>query len=260
MGTTTVYTRASAASVTTTVSRAASEVRSGGTALNAAMVRVGLALLGRIRAAFVVKARGGTDEAGDRWAPLSPRTIAYSRRHRKKAGDPGASRVFSRAKRLPWVPAAGVRAGYAPSYALTDKQRDRWWEVYRQGLAMFGGNKGAAAKRAWSILKREGATTLIAQYGSAQVEILRDTGLLLSSLSPGATVPEQVFRTGPGEVVVGTNRRGAAAHHRGIPGRLPQRRLWPEPRTWPTSWWLDIAEQATLGLAAVIVQSIGEEK
>lgn len=229
------------------------EARGGGSTANAMMVRCGVAALRRIRAAFVVKSHGGTDEAGDRWAPLKPETIAYSRRHRKKLGDPKQSQVFSRAKKLPWVPRPKIRAAYAPSYALTNRQRDRWWDVYRQGLAMFRGDKSHAARRAWAILKSEGATTLIAQYGSAQVDILRNTGLLLSSLTPGSTVSEQIFRVQPGEVIVGTNRKGAAVHHRGVLGRLPQRRLWPPVNRWPSSWWEDIAEQGRAGLVDLAI-------
>lgn len=250
---TVIYVRAAPDDVAGAVSLLPQEAVAGGSVANAMMTRCGMAALGRIRAAFIVKARGGTDEAGDRWKPLKPETIAYSRRHRKKPGDPSQSRVFSRAKKLPWVPKPKVRAAYAPSYALTASQNSRWWDVYRQGLAMYRGDKSHAARRAWVILKGEGATTLIAQYGGAQVDILRSTGLLLASLTPGVTVLEQVFRIKPGEVIVGTNRRGAAAHHRGIPGRLPQRRLWPEPSRWPPSWWRDILEQAVAGLIEITV-------
>lgn len=251
-----IYVRASAEAVTEAVRSIPSEARAGGVIANAMMVRCGMVALGRIRTAFIAKARGGMDEAGDSWKPLKPSTIAYSRRHRKKPGSLSESQVFSRAKKLPWIPKASVRAGHAPSYALTKKQRDRWWDVYRRGLAMFKGDKGHAARRAWFILKSEGATTLIAQYGGAQVDILRDTGLLLSSLSPGVKSAEQVFRVEPGEVIVGTNRKWAAVHHRGIPGRLPQRRLWPEPGRWPSSWWQDIAEQARQGLIDLAIYLI----
>ena len=253
---TVIYVRATQAQVERALALIPQEAQSGGAIANAMMVRCGMTALGHIRNAFITKSRGGTDEAGDRWAPLKPETIAYSRRHRKESGDPKQSPVFSRTKTLPWIPRPKTRAGYAPSYALTNKQRDRWWDVYRQGLAMFKGNKGGAARRAWAILKREGATTLIAQYGNAKVDILRDTGLLLNSLSPGVNSQAQVFRVRPGMVVVGTNRRGAAAHHRGVLGRLPQRRLWPGPRRWPSSWWLDIAEQGRAGLIDIAIYLI----
>lgn len=250
----TIYVRATRTEVLGAISRIPQAARSGGVIANAMMVRCGMVALGRIRAAFIVKARGGTDEAGDSWKKLKPETIAYSRRHRKKPGDPRQSPVFSRAKKLPWIPGPSKRAGQAPSYALTTRQRDRWWQVYGQGLAMYKGNKSHAARRAWVILKAEGATTLIAQYGDAQVDILRDIGLLLNSLSPGVTSSNQVFRVGPGEVIVGTNRKWAGIHHRGSRnGKIPQRRLWPAVNRWPSSWWLDIAEQGRAGLVDLAI-------
>ncbi len=130
--------------------------------------------------------------------------------------------------------------------------------MYSQGLAIFKGNKASAAKRAWGILKREGATTLLDKYGTRKVEILRDTGLLLNSLSPGVQSAEQIFKVGNAEVTIGTNRKGAAKHHTGIPGRLPQRRLWPEIQRWPQSWKDDMVEQARDGLVDIIVKEIKE--
>lgn len=201
----------------------------------AILTRLGLTLLGRIKQAFIIKARGGTDEAGERWQPLSPKTVAYSRRGRTRAEKRRESR---------------------PSQGLTKKQQDRWWQLYRKFLAVHKGNKQAAAKIAWHILKREGATTLLQKYGNRQVEILRDTGLLLNSLSPGVSSDSQVFRVGSGEVTVGTNRRGAAAHHHGVPGRLPQRRLWPDPSKWPPSWWQELQEQVKQELIDIALREI----
>ena len=104
---------------------------------------------------------------------------------------------------------------------------------------------------------QSGAQTLVEKYGHRQVEILRDTGLLLNSLSPGTTTPESVFRVGRGEVIVGTNRKGAAAHHHGVPSRnLPQRRLWPVVSKWPATWWRDITEQVKQGILDIIALTV----
>ena len=206
--------------------------KESGPIADAMMTHCGLALLGRIKLAFIVKSRGGTDEAGERWKPLSKRYVAYGRRH-------------------PGVPKASVRALSRPSWMLDDKQRERWWDLYRQWLAVSKGDKSAAAARAWTVLKAEGAETLFDKYGNTKVDILRDTGLLLNSLSPGVSSSEQVFKIGRGEVIVGTNRKHAVAHHEGR-GNLPQRRLWPAPRNWPASWWRDIAMQARAGLIDII--------
>lgn len=221
----TVHTRVSRPAIKRAIA-ALPEAAKESTAL---LVRVGIAALGRIKQAFVVKSRGGTDEAGDRWAPLSPRTVAYGRRH------PGLRRDTYGMKR--------------PSSALTAKQRERWWYIYHNQKARFKGNKGQAARVAWAVLKREGAKTIFDKYAGAQVEILRDTGLLLNSLSPGYRGSEQVLHTVRGVVVVGTNRKGATRHHNGDPSRnLPQRRLWPPPSRWPQSWWRDILEQVKQGI------------
>jgi hypothetical protein len=243
----TVYVRTSKAKILAIIRQlsaaACGNVGEAGQVAQALMVRLGMTALARIRDAFVTRSRGLTDEAGLAWPPLSPATIAYSRRH----------------PQVLWP--GRLRAPYAPSWMLTPKQRVRWWQ-----LASVGG-----PAYAWIITKAEGGKTLIGVYGSTQVDILRDTGLLLNSLSPGLFTgkplpgPEfigpqpnpgeanQVFRLARGEVVIGTNRKYASSHHYGIPGRIPQRRLWPAPSTWPQTWWDDIASQARQGLIDVAI-------
>lgn len=234
----TTYTRATRADLRQAIARIPQVAMTGGATANAMMTRCGLAALGLIKQAFIVKARGGTDEAGEKWKPLSPKTIAYSKtRQRGRGGRTKAEKG---------------RASH-PSQALNAKQQARWWNVYRKHLAIYKGDKGHAAAVAWLVLKGEGARTLLDKYGHRQVDILRDTGMLLNSLSPGVASNEQVFRIGNGEVIVGTNRKGAAAHHEGT-SRIPQRRLWPEPSKWPPSWWQDIVEQARIGLIDIAAQ------
>lgn len=237
----TVYTRAPAAALEQAIAAIPQGLATGGAVADAMMTRIGLAVLARIKKAFVAKARGGTDEAGERWAPLSPRTVAYSKTRMRGKGGRTKTEKGRDAR---------------PSQALNKRQAARWWELYRQGLGMFRGDKGSAARRAWAILKREGATTLLQKYGGRRVEILRDTGLLLNSLSPGVASAEQVFRVGRGAVIVGTNRKGALAHHRGVPGRLPQRRLWPAPARWPESWWRDIRREVKRGMVAAALAAL----
>lgn len=233
--TNTIYVRTTRAKLKQTLALIPSVVTAGGATADAMMTRCGLTALGRIKAAFVVKARGGTDEAGDRWQPLAPSTIVNRMRRKRTAAQ----------KRRP----------VHPSQALNSRQQARWWDVYRRGLAIYKGNKAHAAARAWLILRAEGAVTLFDKYANSQVEILRDTGILLNSLSPGVTSAEQIFKVGPGEVIVGTNRVGASWHHEGKEN-CPQRRLWPEPDRWPSRWWDDILEQGRMGLIDVTIQLI----
>lgn len=213
-----------------------------GNPARAILMRAAQALKARIHTACVIKARGGVDEAGEHWVPLSPAYVAYKRAKRTKT-EKG-------------------RASY-PSQALTESQRKRWWGIYFKvkDKAIKGGSKtahGDAAKTAWNILKREGATTLFQKYKGAQVEILRDTGLLLNSLSPAIkSSKHSILRVERNAIEVGTNRPGASAHHHGNPRMgLPQRRLWPAVANWPSSWWIDITEQIQQGIVDLIVQRL----
>lgn len=225
----------------------------------AVWVRIGLTALQFIKEAFLVKAQGGADAAGEKWKPLSPFTIAYKRRH------PGFNRRtgnFTKGR----LPGSKARAAFAPSWMLTAKQRTRWWSLYGGLLRRYKGDKAHAAATAWSILKSEGARTIMGVYGNAQVEILRDLGLLYNSLQPGvqpdqatATPPRidrQVFKVQRGAVVIGTRRKWAWTHHKGIPGRLPQRRLWPEVDRWPSEWWNQIVRQARAGVKKMLIENL----
>lgn len=233
-----VATGASKDSIHAALLKLPAKVKSREIEAQAMLRRAGLVLLGLIKEAFVIKSRGGIDETGDRWAPLKPATIAYTRGRRTK-------RERSRADR--------------PSQALTAKQQEQWWELYRQGLAMYGvgkDGKGHAAARAWFIMRQRGVTTLFDKYKNTKALILNRTGALLESLTPGSHSPDQVLRTDGGALVVGTTRAGAMAHHHGVPKRLPQRRLWPEPRRWPKSWWGAITAELQKGIVEIVVRQV----
>lgn len=247
-----IHTRASRRDVEAAI-RSTGKLVSGGAGganglVRQLQTRVGLALLERVRDAFIVKARGGTDETGEHWKPLSKRTVAYTRRH-------------------PGLPKNRPFWKYHPSYGLKQKERDRWWELYRRFKGKYGGDKHRAAAAAWTVLKSEGCSpTLMERYGDTPVEILRDKGLLLNSLSPGADPdsapasppkqPNQVFRNGVGEVMVGTNRKHCLTHHKGT-DRIPQRRLWPEPSRWTPGWWSSMLVQAQKGAVEIITYLLG---
>lgn len=235
-------------------------------------VAVGFAALSDIKADFVRKSRGGVGEDGSKWPPLSPAYLAYQRRFgsgekaklKKGAGLTGQHRYGT-----------GGKKGL-----LTAAQLKRWRQVYGQVLrrlsvsitvaqhslapgaeaaafAAFasGGLKGAqarAAQIAWATVKKEGAKTMLGVFGYRQVEILRDTGVLLNSLSPGElTGPQsyskptgdggdqQIFETISNGIIVGSTVPYAATHNygdvkRGIPARcfLPD----PVPAAWEQRW------------------------
>src|SRR5579859_5114220 len=84
------------------------------------LLRVGTVALSFIKQAYTDKARGGIDEAGIQWQPLSPKTIAYGRRH------PGLSRIRSKVK--------GTSRERRP--LLTAALDKRWRQLYSR--AVFG--------------------------------------------------------------------------------------------------------------------------
>lgn len=222
---------------------------------------VGFQALSDVKDDYIRKARGAVGEDGVQWPPLDPKTIAYHRRfgpgeksNLKKAAGLG------RGNRL----APGGKPGL-----LTTQQLKRWRGLYASMLARFllsmseREAKSKAAAIAWATLKREGAKTMLEVFGSRQVEILRDTGILLNSLSPGQisgsgasivyTKPtgdggaEQIFDLFESGVIIGTTVKYAATHQngdkkRGIPARpfLPQR----IPQAW-LERWTQTANQAT---------------
>jgi hypothetical protein len=236
MSETVVHVRVSLAAVLRVVRSAPERAKSSRGLGRELLVAVGEAVLGQVRDAFVVKSAGGTDESGERWAPLAPATVAYR-----------AARTQTERRR-----------GSRPSQGLTAKQQEQWWEEYRRAMARWPGEKARAARHAWFILKQRGARTLFDKYRGARADILRDTGALLESLTPGAHSGAQVFRVETGSVTIGTSRRGATAQHAGLPGRLPQRRLWPAPANWPPSWWRAVLLAARGKLTDLIVQLLRE--
>ncbi len=228
-------------------------------------MRLAVAFLSKIKQAFIVKSRGGTDEAGIKWPPLTKAYVAYQRRFGK--GEKSALKKAARLGR------ANSRAPGGKDGLLTAAQERLWWQIYRRNLAWLAAReplaeaKGHAAAIAWNELKKQGAKTKLEVFGNRQVEILRDTGILFNSLSPGelresgpdATYSppggegggEQIVRDGPGHLIVGTNVAYAAAHHHAkTPNRL--RRLWPDGGSIPAAWMDDFAKKAAGGLRKAV--------
>lgn len=190
-------------------------------------LRMGVALLSKIQQAFIVKSRGGVGDDGIQWRPLSPRTIAQRRTTAEERRSAGVG-------------------GRRQRGLLTSAQDRRWRQIFATRRLRFiatGMNEAEAGARAaaiaWATLKQEGAKTKIGTFGGRKVDVLRDTGELFRSLSPGledkpSRASGQVFRVTPGAVMVGTNKK--TWHHRGIPGRLPARPLWPTNGQLPVAW------------------------
>lgn len=210
---------------------------------------LGMLALSDIKADFVRKADGATGEDGNTWPPLSREYLAYGRR-------------FGRGeqKKLKDAYGLGRRHHLAPGDnkgLLTAAQLKRWRKLFAGHLQRLlvslpeGAAKARAAQIAWTIIKSEGAQTKINVFGGRKVQILRDTGILLNSISPGRIVngeyqlptreggEEQIFQTIVNGVIVGTNVPYAATHNYGDPSRkIPKREFLPEkvPQVWLDRW------------------------
>ncbi len=231
---------------------------------------IGFAALSDIKDAFIIKSRGGTDAMGIRWPPLSREYLAYGRRF-----GPGEQ---SRLKQGAGLGRAHSKAPGGRKGLLTAAQLKQWRKIYVRLLNRFILSEGEAEAKshaaaiAWSVLKRHGAKTKLEVFGNRQVDILRDTGILLNSLSPGILSgsgpsvnysppssdggAEQIFDLQPGEVIVGTNVEYASAHQKGI--GVPQRKFLPdEANPVPTVWWarwLAVANAALVVSVAFLFQ------
>lgn len=212
------------------------------------LARAGIGLLSKIQQSFITLSRTGSDPVtGISWPPLSPKTIAG---RRTTAGE---------RKQL------GIGKGTRPT--LTPEQDKRWRGIFAFRLAILRAQgmgeqaaMGLAAAAAWSILKASGAKTKIELLGSRSVDSLRDTGELLRSLTPGfedsPALPDgQILDVSPGRVTVGTNKK--PWHHTGVPGRLPQRKLWPTDGRLPDSWNAAVSGAISRGLAKAVASILG---
>ena len=192
-------------------------------------LRVGVALLSKVQQAFIVKSRGGVGEDGIQWPALQRSTIAQRRTTGQELKSLGVTGKRTRG-------------------LLTPAQDKRWRALFattkNRLMAKFGLSSQAASARAasiaWATLKSEGAQTKLEVLGNRKVDTLRDTGELFRSLSPGVEdrpsgAEGQVFQVQPGRVIVGTNKK--PWHHRGVPGKLPARHLWPPDGNLPPNWW-----------------------
>lgn len=224
----------------------------GGLARSVFLV-LGFAALSDIAGDFVRKARGQVGEDGVQWPRLSPKTLAYSRRFGK-----GEQAELKRAAGLGTANRFGIGQNTG---LLTKAQQKRWKKLYAQALAWLAQResldeaKAHAAAIAWNKLKQEGAKTKLEVYGHRPHEVLRDTGVLLNSLSPGRldggsslsyTPPtgdggsDQIFASLSNGIIVGTNVPYASAHQNGNASKgIPARPFLPTgavPGVWLERW------------------------
>jgi len=162
-----------------------------------------------------------------------------------------------------WKPLAAstVRSRLRKAKLPTERQARRELEEARATVARTGrGQK-----------KLERAKARAGKVFNPTLEILRDTGRLLMSLSPvlagpgaqastpgvppGVAQPPsqagQIFNIRPGFVDVGTNVVYGGAHHYGT-SRIPRRQLWADWAAWPPPWKSLVESEIQQGLQRLL--------
>lgn len=218
-------------------------------------LRMAFAFFSVVKEEFIVKSRGGTDAAGIKWRPLSREYLAYQR---PMGRNGSGSRQPPRAGGL----APGGHDGF-----MSQKQLKAWRACYAHvlnALVLKGvpvdEAKGRAAATAWARAKKSGVRTKLDVFGSRDVEILRDRGILFNSLSPGVVLDNgpaadyspptgdggqnQVVRDDGSSLLVGTNVDYAERNHRIRP-------LWPPDGRLPQEWWDEILDAGVSGLLMI---------
>lgn len=190
--------------------------------IRAAFMAAGVTYLGAMRQRYVKAARGdGT------WKPLADSTVAGRRRKGDLRGTIANLQQLRKA-----TPAGGKWLEVATKEVAAIKRQKQHRLRTRIAIALKKGNRtevnrlrrALAREYAKGGAKHPHSKAANAKLPNVDVEILRDTGTLLNSLSVGAAGNAVVL--GQYEIKVGT-AIGYAQHHQNPtkPGRPPQRKI-----------------------------------
>lgn len=237
---------------------------------------LGFAALSDIHADFIRKASGAQGEDGVTWKPLKPATIAGRRLGPK---DKQLPHIAGRLQAEKDAAAAARKRFTAAAKDLRKRLVARFSLSMSPDEARRRANKQIAAERKAADFRLRGQIALARATGQRrqdvlsqrQVDILRDTGVLLNSLSPGEisgngpsmiyqppTDPggdQQVFGLFASGVIVGTTVAYARTHQDGN-GNVPARPFLPTngvPQVW-LDRWAAVGQQAVASGAQLLYQ------
>lgn len=228
-------------------------------------MRLAFKLLELIRDNYRVQSEGGQGGLGTGpWAALSPVTLAL---RKKDAAAKVVARLAADIAKLPAHRRRLVARQYARALALyrTDTgqpKRDRK-NALRIVKAME--RRGALTKTRSKELRSQLEKPLKADrarrlaLAAAYSLILRDTGRLFNSLTPGLRSSDQICQAEPGAIVVGSNVDYLKYHQSDQPRklkkdgtpRLPRRQVLPDAaHPIPEAWWEALRHELEEGLAS----------
>ena len=234
----TIKTRSSAEQVKATVGSLPLKLLGGGRFSEHVLTCIGLAVLADIQREFVIASRGGSNAYGLKWPPLKPETIANRRVGPKDIrNDPD---VKAREQ-------------------IRKREFRKMFRRFKQSLPESEA-RAAANRAAGQMATKLTGQTKVQTLGHRQVDMLRDTAILVNSLSAARPKPaafdsysateDQLFNVEASAVTVGTTVPYAAVHNFGYPpGNIPARQFIPRPEQIPQQMidaYNRIAAQAVL--------------
>lgn len=135
-------------------------------------------VMARVNISFWARAKGGADDLGNIWKPLAPSTHAY------KPLSPMEKNDYK-------------LGGKRERGLLTPAQNRKWSRIFARQLRILSRKMGEteakkeAAKRAWTVLIQEGATTKIGLGRITDINIR--TGALVAATAPGKVANNRYY-------------------------------------------------------------------
>lgn len=210
---------------------------------------IGYQFLADIHNAYDEKARGRIDDMGYQWAPLSPITL-FRRRNQSGQPNEAAQRKLERLQKS--------RKGF-----LRDREQEHL--LYLTSIG-YNPDSRLSKKIARQVAeaKYSSQESMLSAAAAGDVEILKDTGVLFGSLTPGVlqgfhyskpTVPggeDQIFDVNPGEVILGTSVEYGHHHQHGT-SRIPARPFLPvKAEDVPAIWWDRVMQVASDSFSSIL--------
>lgn len=227
-------------------------------------LKLGMDVMKLCRQNFINKSNRGGGADGIPWAPLAPMTVV--------------KRIAKSGRRISRLPAKIQR--HTEDIAAAVREIKRIQKLHR-GVSTVGLDRRIEY---WRDQIEKASESL---YSAIEhIKILRDTGRLFASFSPGLEGekrPDGELEVRPGQCICGTNLTYPEYrdHHHGEPtefqgdrrewptvdeileywdkkddgwqpARVPERRFWPKVENWPESWWKSIDRAAMVGAVEVL--------
>ncbi len=236
-----------------------------GGVVKALLLRIGGVLLSKIQQAYITASEGQTNKLGITWQKLSPVTLLLRRTGAQ--GPKALAKLKARIAGMPAATQARIKRQYRQQLAILHNLDPFSLRHRRAALRILNkkAKKGLVTPTRYKQLRK----LLTGGVKPAQLEhfalaqatalILRDTGALLNSLSPGTASADKILKADVGKVIVGTNTKYFKYHQSDRPrakkkdgtDKLPRRQILPDAgKPIPAEWYAAMSAEFAKGIAS----------